>query len=177
MRQTITIKLKPYLQEFLQCKLGDQAAEGSRRNLVGAILTPLIEYAPNDYKFEKLEGPEYFTLEIPQSLGKETRYGVICMSESNQVMFERILKHYFNDIFFQYVEDKIRYSREKYGLPQIKECILAFCADYNISHNEINYEMLKKKYYRRKKNLTLQAKKAKKITGNLSLSSPLIYAL
>jgi hypothetical protein len=168
MKQTLTVKLKPYLQEFLLCKLSDEAAEASKRNLIGAMLSPLVEYAPRDYIFKKKDGPDYITFEIPRELGKkETRYGVLTISEGNQREFERMLTSYFNDIFFQYVDDKIRYTTE------IKKCILLFCSDYDISFNSITYEMLKKKYYRRKKSIN----RNKIFTRKMSLSSPLIFLL
>ena len=41
-RPTITIKLKPHLQEFLKCKLREEASVASRKNFIGAILSPLL---------------------------------------------------------------------------------------------------------------------------------------
>jgi hypothetical protein len=168
MRQTLTIKLKPYLQEFLQCKLGDEAAEASKTTLIGAILSPLIEYAPRDYVHKPQKGPEYITFELPDRLGnKDTKKGNIYISEENQREFERILSNYFKDVFFQYVDDKIRYTGE------IKKCILGFCADYYITFNTITYEMLKKAYYRRKKQASLR----NIFSVKMSLSCPLIFLL
>ena len=146
MRQTLTIKLKHYLQEFLLCHLGDDAALASKKNIIGAILAPMIEYAPKDYVFSRKIDPSYITFELPDKLGgKDTMKGKIFLSEFNQKNFERILSIYFKQLFFQYVDDKIRYH------PEIKQCILQFCADYNISFNYLNYEMLKKSYYRKTK--------------------------
>ena len=168
MRQTLTIKLKPHLQEFLICKLADEASEASKKNLIGAILSPLIDYAPKDYVFEKLSGKEYITFELPDRLGgKDTRQRAVVISNKNQREFERILGIYFMDIFFQYVDDKIRYTSE------IKKCIMQFCADYNISYNHINYERLKKAYYRRQK----AQNRKNNFAVNLSLTSPLIFLL
>ena len=168
MRQTLTVKLKPYLQEFLICKLADEASEASKRNLIGAMLDPLVQYAPRDYVFEKKEGPEFITFELPYDIGgKDPRGSAIVISEENQNKFERLLSMYFKDIFFRYVDDKIRYKRE------IKKCILMFCGDYNISFNEITYEMLKKAYYRFKKTQSTR----KILSGKLSLCCPLILLL
>ncbi len=167
MRQTITLKLKPYLQEFLVCKLHDNAHIASRKNLIGAMLAPLIEYTPKDHVFERKKGPDYFTLEITQNLGLKDNRGNLYISETNLAHFERSLKIYFNEIFLSYVNDKVRYNNE------IKKCILMFCSDYNISFNYITYEMLKKKYYREQKN----SKKQKKLSPKLSLCCPLIFLL
>ncbi len=168
MKQTLTVKLKPYLQEFLICMLGDEAAVASRKNLIGAMLSPLIQYCPKDYVFSKTEGPEYITFELPHGLGgKDPRGSAIIITDKNQREFERMLSIYFKDIFFRYVDDKIRYSGE------IKKCILAFCADYNISFNHITYETLKKSYYRFKKGQSAR----KILSGNMSLCCPLLFLL
>lgn len=168
MRQALTIKLKPYLQEFLICKLADEAAEASRKNLIGAMLDPLVQYAPRDYVFKKYSGPEYISFELPYDLGgKDPRGSAIIISDENQRKFERLLALYFKDIFFRYVDDKIRYTGE------IKKCILLFCADYHISFNEITYDMLKKAYYRYKKGLTAR----NILSGKLSLTCPLLFLL
>lgn len=150
MSQTLTLKLKPYLQEFLICKLADEASVASSKNLIGAILGPLIEYAPKDYVFTKKSGPTHITFKIPQNLNLKDNRGNIYISNANQKNFERTLKLYFTEIFIAYVNDKIRFNNE------IKKSILMFCTDYNISFTHITYEMLKKKYYR------FQTKKNKK---------------
>ena len=41
---TITIKLKPYLQEYLLCSLDTNRA--SRTNLIGKLLKPLLDIRP-----------------------------------------------------------------------------------------------------------------------------------
>lgn len=170
MKQTITIKLKPHLQEFIKCKLGDESAEAKKTGLIGAILSPLVEYAPKDKVIKQEQGPDFITFELPAYMGqtlKDTRNGTVYISEQNQREFERILNNYFKDVFFQYVDDKIRYTKE------IKKCILNFCADYYISFNNITYEMLKKSYYRRKKKVNTR----EIFTSKMSLSCPLIFLL
>jgi hypothetical protein len=148
--------------------LGEESAVASRRNLIGAMLSPLVQYAPKDYVFANVSGPEYITFELPHELGgKDMRGGAIIISNNNQREFERLLGIYFKDIFFRYVDDKIRYTGE------IKKCILMFCGDYNISFNSITYEMLKKSYYRYKKGLATR----KILSSKLSLCCPLIFML
>jgi hypothetical protein len=168
MKPTITIKIKPYLQEFIICALGDEAPKASRRNFIGAILSPLLEYTPQDHVPRQIKGEDSFTFPLPrEAYGKETRRGTLYVSKENQLIFERILRIYFKSIFFQFVDDKIRYNR------QIKDCILMFCAHYQITFNKINYEMLKKSYYRYRKSL----KKRSFFAHFLSLCCPLIILL
>lgn len=148
MRPNITVKLKPYLQEFIICALRDEAPKASRSHFIGAILSPLLEYTPKDHIPKPGKSEEYVTLPLPrEAFGVETRRGTVYVSEHNQRIFERTMRIYFKSIFFQFVDDKIRYNR------QIKQCILMFCTHYQISFNKINYEMLKKSYYRYRKSL------------------------
>ncbi len=168
MRPTITVKLKPYLQEFVVCALADEAPKASRRNFIGAILSPLLEYTPEDHVPGQMKGEEYVCFPLPrEAYGKEPRRGTLHLSEENQRIFERIINIYFKSIFFQFVDDKIRYKG------QIKECILMFCAHYQITFNKINYEMLKKSYYRYRKSL----KKQSFFAHFVSLCCPLIILL
>lgn len=160
--QTLTIKLKPYLQEYLRCKLKDP--EISNRNIIGALLNPFIEYIPKDVVIKPQTGEEYITFPIRWgSSSKKNNQRGVYVSEQNQKDFERILSLHFKDIFFSYIDDKIRYNKE------IKKCILQFCMDYKISFNNITYDMLKKSYYRQKK--------SEKSVGKFSLSCPLIFIL
>ncbi len=165
-RPTVTIRLKPWLQEFLICSINDLVA--SKKNLIGAMITPLLDYVPDDHSFINTEGDEFITFELPDHIGgKNTRCGTVYMSEENQKTFERMLDIYFKDVFFNYVQDKIRYKN------QIKISIYQFCADYRISFNSISYEMLKKSYYRRCE----REKKTKKLSAKLSLMCPLLFLM
>ena len=159
---SITIKLKPWLQEYLMCKLNDPTLNASNKNIIGALLTPFLEYTPKGLYPKNNKGKDYITFKLPNWLGKkDNRNGTVYISDENQKNFERILMVHFKDCFFSYIDDKIRYTK------QIKICILQFCADHNISFNNITYEMLKKSYYRRKK--------SQKSTMKLSLSCPLFF--
>ncbi len=141
MRPTITIKLKPYLQEFLICKLSDHDFL-SQKNVITAMIEPLLEYAPGHILTEK-PSKNSVTLKLPQKINlKYTINHTVYISEHNQRIFERMLKLYFKDVFHFYVADKIRYTKS------IKDSIFLFCIDYQISFNAINYELLKKSFYR-----------------------------
>lgn len=166
-RQTITVKLKPWLQEFLTCSLQD-AAVASKKNVIGAMITPFLEYAPASYVPVTNKGEEFITFELPDHIaGKNPKNASLVITEENQKNFERMLDVYFKDIFYNYIDDKIRYNRE------IKKCIYQFCADYKITFNNVSYEMLKKSYYRREK----RQKKTKLISAKLSLKCPLIFLM
>lgn len=183
-KQTITVKLKPYLQEYLQCKLSEPLT-ASKRNIIGIMIQPFLEARPRNETPQFPVGPDYITFELPISGNPNTRNGTLYVSEINQRNFEKILDAHFKDLFFSFADDKIRYTILEAGSnsarnPEIKSVILQFCADFNISFNNITYEMLKKSYYRRRMLLeendnTLN--KVKKFSTKLSLSCPLIFLI
>lgn len=158
----VTIKLKPHLQEFLLCSHGSNKV--SYKDIYGSMLAPYLEYTPADKTPTLVQQEKSFLqLELAHWLGgKEIRNGSVYVSEENQKNFERTLSLYFREIFFNYMDDKIRYN------DQIKICIEKFCMDYRISFDHITYEMLKKAYYRH------QLKKKDEIsTTKVSLNCPL----
>lgn len=171
---TVTIKLKPYLQEYLKCKLGEPVT--GNRTFVGVMLRPFISYLPANENPPLMKGENFITIEIPWYDDKNVSNNTIYVSPENQEAFERILSTHFNDVFFSYMDDKVRYMRQRHTAKgAIKKCILQFCSDYNISYNHMNYEMFKKKYYRRgtapkKDNLSF-------FSGKLSLTCPLLFLL
>ncbi len=145
-RPSVTIKLKPYLQEFLKCKLQQAATMASTKHFIGATIAPLLEYSDKNTMPQMGSGPEYISFELPHWIGgKNIRNHSVYMPEKNQEEFQRILSMYFREVFYQYVDDKIRFQR------QAKKCILSFCTYYNISFDRITFEMLKKSYYRYRK--------------------------
>lgn len=175
MNQTITIKLKPYLQEYLKCRFNNPLTV-SNKNIIGAIINPFLEIRPIHHAPEFHSSPEYITFEILNRRDLDTRNGTIYVSPESQVVISNIIHAHFKDIFFSYVDDKIRYESVIGGHTvrnkQIKTVILQFCIDYNISFNTITYEMLKKAYYRHRKELLLcnkNSKKQKIFTNKLSL--------
>jgi hypothetical protein len=171
---TITIKLKPYLQEYLVCKLNSDDLT-AKRTLIGVFMKPFLEYRPSGEQPEFSTGKEYVTIKLPTYRDIDVRNGTIYISENNQVEFERILNAHFWDVFFSFIDDKVRYfhsNTTKKGA--IKKCILQFCSDYNISYNHLNYEMMKKAYYRER---CSGGKNRNIFTNNLSLTCPLYFLI
>lgn len=141
-KPTLTLRLRPHLREFLICKLQEESIYSSRKNIIGAILEPLLEYQPKDLSPQKSH-PDDFVFVLPFKFNQlDTTNHTVYMSEYNQRIFSRILNLYFKDVFFNYIDDKVRYHNE------IQKCIFLFCTDYNITFNRITFESLKKSYYR-----------------------------
>ena len=169
---TITIKLEPYLQEYITCKLDDPVA--SSRNILGAIIKPFVEKRPPDVAPEFPKGPKYFTLELKRENSVEIRRGSYYITAENQRHIERILKAHFRDALFSFIDDKIRYTLvDQSGRTlrgnKIKNVILQFCSENNITFSRLNYETLKKNYYRK------TVENSKKAAHKLSRNCPLIF--
>ena len=141
-RPTLTVKLKPYLQEYLRSEL--RRSHVSKRNILGVILMPLLERRPAGIPPFMPKGAEFITFTLPFTRDINIR-GDVWISPVNQEMLEKYLEWYFKQLFFNYMNDKVRYCGS------FKKAILQFCADYEFAMNHINYEMLKKDYYRKRK--------------------------
>jgi hypothetical protein len=141
-RPTVTIKLKPYLQEYLRSELNNTLI-ASRRNLIGRLVKPFLMIRPVDVKPEFPTGPDYITFELPNYEDFNVRSNIYITPESQRII-EDFLEIHFKDLFYNYMKDKVRFYRS------FKKCILQFCFDYNFTFDYINYEMLKKYFYRRR---------------------------
>ncbi|MBE0663767.1 MAG: hypothetical protein IH597_15030 [Bacteroidales bacterium] len=174
-RPTVTVKLKPYLQDYLRGRLNDKLSADSR-NIIGVLLKPFIEYIPRDATPTFPESNEYITFELPYYDKLNTRNGTVYVNEENQVNFQRSLECFFKELFFQYVDDKVRYDLVIDGKNvrrgQIKKIILQFCADYNINFDNLTYDLLQKSYYRRRQKMGLTTNLFSRI---VSLTCPLIF--
>jgi hypothetical protein len=166
----ITVKIKPWLKEFLECKFGDPIP-AERHSLIGFIVSPLLEYTPKDYFPPAIPADESLNIDVPRDLSRSagrTDLGNVYISDFNQKLLENGVAALFKDELVNYMNDKIRYEG-KHRSSNLKDCIYQFCIDYNISFNAIQYENLKKMYYRHRKKQEILRKSRR----NLSLMKPL----
>lgn len=174
-KQTVTIKLKPYLQDYLKGRLNDRLSADSK-NIIGAFLKPFLEYRPKSLPPVFFDSPEYITFDLPFYDKLNTRNGSVYVSDENQVAFQQILESHFKDLFYQYMYDKIRYdilvNGKRVRRGQIKNVILQFCSDYDIPFNNMNYDLLQKSFYRNRKKMGLNTNLFSSV---LSLTCPLIF--
>ena len=155
---TVVIKLKPYLQEYLRGKMEDDI-NTSLKELVGSIVVPFIERPPLSYvPCFKRDERDFDVCLLNNVKGIDISSGKYYISEVNLQNIERIIDKHFSDLYLQYMNDKVRYTKK------IKDVIYQFCSDYNITCDSINYEMLKKRYYR-----WSNKKKINKVVSRLSL--------
>lgn len=141
-RPSVTVKLKPYLQEYLLCELRTNMA--SKRNIIGILLNPLLEKRPPDVPPFMPTGPEYITFYLAGDNKKDIRCN-LWVSPENQVMFERYVEWHFKQMFYHYMNYKVKEYRS------FKKAIYQFCVDHDFTWSNINYELLKKDFYRKRK--------------------------
>jgi hypothetical protein len=157
-RPSVTIKLKPYLQEYLLCELRTNMA--SKRNIIGILLQPFLEKRPPDVPPLVTDDPQYITFLLPLDEKRNLRSN-LWVSPENQQNFERFIEWHFKQLFFHYMNYRVKQYHS------FKKAIYQFCIDHEFTYSHINYELLKKDYYRKRK---------RKETGNsLSGSVPGIF--
>ena len=184
----IKVRLKPYLKEFLTGLYCVEIIPASQKNLVGQFICPLMEVQPkvsdlNKYKNEientKDERTQMFLLkkinQINSFYNSSVRTDLVIdlmlherflyktyISINNQIIFESMVNEFFVNLFFNYIEDRMRLSMQNNINLQIKDAILQFCSDYRICFNAMNYDTLKKKYYRKtlEKSIKINKKKS-----------------
>jgi hypothetical protein len=131
----------------------------------------LLKYKPVNIHDCLPEG--YALIDIKRfNLGIDNR-GNLFFADDKQRDFENLMDEYFHSIFYQYMDDKMRYTELINGESSFKRCMFDFCADYNINLKFINYEMMKKSYYRHRN----CKQKIKIFSRALSLNCPLIFLL
>ena len=152
---SIAIKLKPSLQEFIRGQQGNPVV-ASRRTFFGKLVQVFLQQRPDDIQPEFGSAPDYITVELPYWNDVNVANGSLWIPPGEQVLLEQILDAYFKEVFLNYVNDKIRYTLlTPHGRivrrSRIKDAILQFCADYNMTYSSIQYEALKKRHYRNRK--------------------------
>jgi hypothetical protein len=171
---TIQIKILPYLKEFIEAKHGNPALASSN-TAFGVILKPFLEPIPIGVTVKPVKGNDVLTIIIPKYDNSPGSFQNVYISESNQIEFETAYRSYFKELFFSAVDDKFRL------VGSYKKTILQFCSDNNITYTKINYETLKKLYYRYRKKTESDPKKITQkqniFRRNSSLTCPLFFLL
>jgi len=168
MGASVIIQMKPYLVEFAKCKMGNGVFSNSE--IITKIVKPFVRRMPKNYNHIQVK-PGADILEIPIPLISDLYVGdnKIYIAPCDHQNIARIFEAHFNDTLFSYVNDKVRYNAE------LKKCFLQFCSDYNISWEYVNYDMMKKKYYRfNKKKIEKNSFSSSFRVPNLSLILPFL---
>lgn len=176
MEHTVVIHLKPYLKEFITARF--TAAElSSRKNIVGIMVQKFITYSPNGSYTPDTNGPTALVISLVAGPGYNPRRGNAYISPKNQKELERLIYHLFKDTFHSYMADRTRYI-DQTSEGTIKDCILQFCVDYNLSPESVQYDSLKRdwlRHRRRQEEIEDTKKNFEKRGLNLSLFSPQLF--
>ncbi len=140
-RPSVRIYMKPYLVEFAKCMIGNNRF--ANQYLIIKLIKPFLRRGvPQGRPWKP---PSHLAcIEIPLPLISDLYIAdnKVYIHHRDMLNISRILQAHFDSILFFYMHDKIRYTRE------LKKCINQFIADLDISPECVNYDMLKKKYYR-----------------------------
>jgi hypothetical protein len=141
--------LNPALQEFVVCAFLNGTRRVSATDTFGKLIKPWLSIPPEGYHPIAPRGAGVFEFELPAYEDKNTAYNFYIAPKA-QKYIATILNEMFLNLMFIHL-DKIlpRMERE-----QIKDAIYDYCYSYNITMEHIQYDTLKKAYYRyRKKNI------------------------
>jgi hypothetical protein len=168
-----TIKLKPYLQEWVFNSVMKEPPKASLNDMFGWIVYPYLKRYEADTNPKFYKGPEWFRFEFVNitSNGIDVVKGNYCIPERYHRCIERVLYLAFERELFRYLKDKVRYVDGDNYRGQIQKCIIQWCLDNQLTFENNNYEMLKKKFYRIRK----REEKREKVSIKVSLKSPLIF--
>ena len=146
-----TIKLKRALQEFVRYAYMGGGSSFGAQSAFGRMILPLLTRPPAGYSFVRSEAdaPDYFTFELPRYRRKNTEYNY-WISPVNQEYLECLIEITLRQTLFLAI-DLIGGAKDR----QIKKAIYIFCEHNHLPMEYINYETLKKAYYRHKKSSSL----------------------
>lgn len=145
----VQIKIKPYLKDFLlhingvEDENGNTIINASRKNITGYYLLPLLEKVPADYKLLKAPPEQVLEIRLPYLPEFNIRYRNY-VSDLNMRHFQSAIEVIFLGEYYREVNKAMTHDPNM----KLKHAIIDFCYAYNISFDNITYEMLRKKYTR-----------------------------
>lgn len=155
MEKTVTIKLKPYLQQFYTNLGKSDKVNTSLKGVLGSVIVIFLARQPRDYVPPRYSGDEYLEVGlkyIDSKTGPDIR-GNVYVPEKHFKTIERLLKTIFEAIYFNYMDRWLLNKTVKNNRilgSYVSDGILAFCIENNISYADA-FENLKKKYYRERR--------------------------
>jgi hypothetical protein len=140
------IYLKPALQEFVVCAFLNGTRRVSAADTFGKLIKPWLATPPDGYNPITPDGVDIFEFTLPAYNDKNTASNFYIAPKA-QKYIATILNEMFLNLMFIHLNNILpRMERE-----QIKEAIFDYCYSYNISMEHIQYDTLKKAYYRHRK--------------------------
>lgn len=155
MRTTIKIPIRPYLSNFIRCELGQKEEPTiyvDSKSPIGSYLMGIVEECncPQpvpDHCFE-------FAIPERDERGKsyDGRYQFLKVSENNVRRFNAIIEYMMFSQLFAKMQllDEQGGGKAVYGTK--KEQILKFCDTFDPDEEFLNYDMVRVRYLRWRKN-------------------------
>jgi len=165
-RPTLTIKLRPYLQDYIRFIMNaeSQFPEGdllcaTKNSYLGKLIFPFLERMPPRAKpnfqfdrYQKNQDGYNFTFALPYFDNFEVRRNTAWISLKNQQAIQQIVEAHFRLHFRFYADDKVRYRRDQHTAKgSIQAVVNEFCSQMNIRRDGITFDMISKAYYRARK--------------------------
>jgi hypothetical protein len=133
------------LQEFVVCAFLGGTRKVTAADTFGKLIKPWLSTPPQNYDTKIPEENNIFEFELPNYEDKNTLYNFYISPRG-----EKYIATMLNEIFLKQMFIHLDKTLKNSG--QIKEAIFDYCYSYSISFESINYESLKKSYYRYRKN-------------------------
>ena len=152
---TVDIKVSPILKEFIEAKWGgDTIVLGKDDYFTQKIKHILQRYPENYVPIKPSDRDSYVRMEVKRvelvRIGSRSLFEKVAQSAYlDSYLQEQIAKEldkYFKEIFHAYVLAFC--SARSFADNCQRDGILDFCDVYNLRLNKVNFEMLKKSWYR-----------------------------
>lgn len=138
-----TIKIKPYLKEFILFRFLNNQYRASADDALGTTIKPFLVSPPSNLISIPIDDDDnYFTFELPNYSDKK----VIVFNyiePKSQRYIEEIFELLLREAMFHHVMQNLELNG---GL--IKDWIINWCRSNNVTFCKVNYETLKKAFYR-----------------------------
>jgi hypothetical protein len=140
---TAYIHLKPALQEFVVCAFLNGTRKATAADTFGKLIKPWLTVPPAGYNPIAPDGADIFKFELPKYNDKNTDYNFYLSPKAQKYIAKMLHEMFINQMFIHLNNIVHRIEREP-----IKNAIYDYCYSYNIPLEHINYDTLKKAYYR-----------------------------
>jgi hypothetical protein len=159
---TAYIHLKPALQEFVVCAYLNGTRKVNAADAFGKLIKPWLSIPPEGYDPITPAGPDVFEFELPNYNDKNTAHNFYIAPKAQKYIATMLNEMFLTQMFIHLDKILSRMERE-----QIKDAIYDYCYSYNITMEHIQYDALKKAYYRYRQKKT--QKKSSRFVPVLSL--------
>lgn len=160
--------MKPFIREFIINGFLNGTSKASSDDALGITIKPwLIKPPSNIVRVYNQNDINNFTFELPFYHDKNVSSNWY-VSPNGQAYIESIFDIMMKRNMYSYIDNLV----ERHNF-QIKDCIIDWCYAFNVTFEYINYEALKKSYYRYRKNNKILVENCPAIVPYLSRTCPI----